>query len=447
MIIENREVNSIEEAFNLLPEKTKDHCKRVSAYCELAFKQAVRKDMHLDTQKGQMQIVAENAKIAALSGLYHDIGKLLPDEEEEIIFGQEIEQKENVEVELDEHGEEIEKSSEGPKDHTGNGIEIITSLYPDFNKLSSVERTIFLDGIRDHHERLNGLGGPKGKKSAAISLMGRIVAIADLLDHHALADEGEDPIGTALENLKSEVKAGFLDEEFFKAFSSQRAKLKKIFIQSIGADVEVPKADQWIKRKATRPMQLVYKTAHLVQTSPDKIENHIWFAEMRFRGTTSNDLPYAEVAKNIAHNKLGQKLGQYFLYELCDGYKRFKEVGLNLSGAAMILPSAFFSNGKGMGKIIEAVFQDEDINKNEIYLIIPEEVMDKPNKTVATNIEECQALGLQLMEEYEFMGLADVEEDLPFETEEAIVKNQVKALSERARQNARWDAELEDNLD
>lgn len=411
MIIQDKEINNIDEALSLLTDQQQAHSKRVAKYCEIAFKAIVAKGIYISHPRAQRELIQENAQFAYISGLYHDIGKVLPDGEE-------------------------------AKDHTQSGAELFESLYPNFQSLKGLEKKLIEDGILDHHERLNGLGGPKGLKGDAVSFMGRIVAIADILDNRAMLQTADDPITEALTSLKEDVKAGFFDPEFFKAFTANRAKLKKVYKETLGEELSIPKTQQWIKRKASRPMELVYRTACKCGQLSSDITNHIWIGEMRFRGTSENNLTYQDVKKTIAGNKLGGKLGEYFIYELCDAYKRFTDCGLNLGGAAMILPTAYV-NTKGMAKQVETILADEGLTKEQIVLVIPEEASKRPSKALQKNIEECKEKGILLMEEYEFLGYADAAEEVSYETEEQIVKSQVRSLQQRAKQEEAWDRELQ----
>lgn len=93
----------------------------------------------------------------AISGLLHDIGKTK--------IPKEI---------LNKPGSLTEEEYEIVKEHAMDGYEYLTKEWnlPNLAKLA----------ILDHHERYNGTGYPNGKKGRRISLLGRIVAVADVYD-------------------------------------------------------------------------------------------------------------------------------------------------------------------------------------------------------------------------------------------------------------------------
>jgi putative two-component system response regulator len=70
-----------------------------------------------------------------------------------------------------------------------------------------------LDGIRHHHEKLDGSGYPDGLKGAEISLEARILCVADIFD--ALYSDrpyrSKIPLGKVREIMTADADAGKLD--------------------------------------------------------------------------------------------------------------------------------------------------------------------------------------------------------------------------------------------
>ena len=121
---------------------TAGHQFRVSGLAE-----AIAKQMRLDSY------FIENVK---LSALIHDIGKI-------VIPKKLLSKKTNLSQ------EEFQKIQE----HVNFGYQIIKDL--------DVPKTI-KDGILHHHERLDGSGYPNGIKKRKISLVGKILAVADTVE-------------------------------------------------------------------------------------------------------------------------------------------------------------------------------------------------------------------------------------------------------------------------
>lgn len=121
---------------------TRGHSQRVSEYSvEIATRLGVEKETITDIRIG---------------ALLHDIGKLgVPDSI------------------LSKQGTLSDSEFEEIKKHPGKGLKILENI----NALHNI-----LPAVVEHHERLDGSGYPHGLYGDQISLMGRIVAVADVFD-------------------------------------------------------------------------------------------------------------------------------------------------------------------------------------------------------------------------------------------------------------------------
>ena len=66
--------------------------------------------------------------------------------------------------------------------HVQLGLEMIGKVLGQYELLALPGARVLCNVIRHHHERLDGSGYPEGLKGEAISLEGRIVAVADVFD-------------------------------------------------------------------------------------------------------------------------------------------------------------------------------------------------------------------------------------------------------------------------
>lgn len=392
----DREVNTIEEAFLCQTERQQAHCQRVGAYADAAFAKVISLDLYVNEPRGSRELISEYRHLAEISGRYHDIGKLLPDEEENpvTVIG--------------------EDEPEPPKEHTRHGVELVQALYPGFSKLKATERRIILEGVQDHHERMDGSGTPARKVGSEISYMGRILAIADELDHRAMEARSEDPIGDALTAMAENVKKGKLDKEFFRAFRAAKPKLRKIFDENHADSAAVPKAEPWIRRREGRPMELHYRKApEIISGQPG------WYAEMRFRNVKDNSLTYAEVNHIIAAKRMTMRLGDYFLYELCDTIRRFDACGIPLKWAAVELPGGWYKQKNLAGHVL-SILEDEGVDPHRVMLLIPDEVRKRATKTWEENAAAAWQAYLLMLSWEDFLHLAAPEGE--FRREDDIVR-------------------------
>jgi len=82
-----------------------------------------------------------------------------------------------------------------------------------------VKNPAIISGVRDHHEKLNGKGYPRGLKDGEISKFARIIAIADIFNALTTRRSYKPALTTfeALKIMKHDM-AGELDEEMLKRF-------------------------------------------------------------------------------------------------------------------------------------------------------------------------------------------------------------------------------------
>ncbi len=396
MQLKGKEILTIEDAMNLLPEAELAHAKRVALYTEAAFHRAASKGLYDNELKGSNELVMENKQFAYQSALYHDLGKLLDDD-----------------------------SLTERKDHGAKGAYLVAKLYPDFKHLKSYHQRMLQEGALDHHENYDGSGEPEGKSVRQIGYMGRAVAIANWIDHKAMVTRSEDPIGDALKALKAEISTGKFDENFVKCFTASAANLRKAFSENSEGSLAISTAETWIKRRESRPMELRYKKAQNRKSKKD-----IFVAEMRIRASKGEYTPYDDMKKMIATRKLEPQLGEYFVYELLDALKRFECCRVPVEGAAILLPDGWYTQNKLAAKL-EQAFTDEAKSFDTISFLIPEALEKKPSKTFTKNLDECKKLG------FSFLTKAEAEKTIKYLSDELLDENQIaEAAIQESEANA-----------
>ena len=415
MKLKGMEVKTIEEAFSLLTLEQQEHAQRVAAYTEAAFSRACARDLYISEVLGKTELVAENRSFAREAGLYHDIGKIADGEELPAAYADVL-----LETEMGVH--ELP-----PPDHSLWGAYLIRNLYPRFKQQKTYHQRMLLNGAGEHHERMNGTGQPWQKEGKAIGYLGRIVAIADELDHRAMKKRSEDPIGAVLRELKAEAARGLFDENFVKCFSASAASLRRTFDQYRTEAQAIPVAEPWIKRRDSRPMELRYELCR------DRAENApVWLAQIFVRDTKSAYIPYDAVRSLIASRKLGAQLGTYHLYELCDALRRFEVCGAEGTAAAIELPEGWYSQKKLAAQIAQ-VLADEEVAPERIRFLLPASLLEKPNKGFAENREACAAAGYRFLTPEEAAKALERSDKPSLLTEDAIA---VAAISRSARASA-----------
>jgi len=157
-------VESLASAIDAKDPYTHGHSRRVAKYAEM-----IAREMGYDN---------DFIEKIRLSALLHDIGKIGIDES--------ILRKKGL-LSLEER-KEIEK-------HPVVGKKIL-------DPLSSLQDII--PGVEEHHERFDGKGYPKGISGEGISMLGRIIAVADTLD--AMTSDRPYRKGLSIESALEEIE-------------------------------------------------------------------------------------------------------------------------------------------------------------------------------------------------------------------------------------------------
>lgn len=168
-------VTALTNAISVTHEQTARHSLRVA---EIATQ--IGEHLHLDENR---------LFVLRMGGLLHDIGKLAVP----------------LEI-LDKPGRLTPEEYQLIQEHTLAGTSILGAF--DYSLIGSVQ-----DIVRHHHERLDGSGYPDGLKGGEITLLARVVAVADVYD--ALTSTRAYRLrmshAEAMNVLLAEVEAGRLD--------------------------------------------------------------------------------------------------------------------------------------------------------------------------------------------------------------------------------------------
>lgn len=143
-----------------------------------------------------------------LGGLLHDIGKYLYNAEGEGQFYKIITK----------NGPLTSEEFELLKKH----VDVQPFFEDKFRFMTLKERDNILFAALDHHEKLDGSGYLKGKKGMHISLIGRIVAIADIYDAMIRQRDYKSMVrpDVAMKYISSLAEAGKLDKQYTQIFRS-----------------------------------------------------------------------------------------------------------------------------------------------------------------------------------------------------------------------------------
>ena len=190
--------------------QTGHHLQRVSHYCRLVAQELAE----------ELPLPPDFAELLFRFGALHDVGKMgIPD---------------RVLLKPREHNP---AEREVMRSHVAIGIALIERLIETLHLGDKPATQLLRQVVAHHHEYLDGSGYPAGLRGEAVSLAGRIVAVADIYDSLTQARPYKAAFSEhhAEQILRSMVGAGKLDGRCVEALL--RAKQHRAVIQALPAAV------------------------------------------------------------------------------------------------------------------------------------------------------------------------------------------------------------------
>jgi len=352
---EGKVQNQLEEAFLHLPPERQAHSRRVSQYAGVIYAYIMSRDLYGKTSVRYNELASTTRRMAEIAALYHDIGYVLtPDK--------------------------ISK-------HPYSGAMFFREVCSKTNLLSAIEKEDAARAISEHHyeedERID------------ISVVGMIVSIADVFDKIVMELVSEYPVEEATQIIR-ETMINRYDPEVFKALKASRAKIKKLFLQHMDESKAVPETKFFIERKATRPMELVYRPVNHGD------EAFAYEASMRFRNVKDNTLPYSEVKHIFRKQSLQWRMCDYFLYEAMDVSRRFDNCKIPHQWIAVeVVPE--YLDTEDIVNDLKRMIDAEEVAIERLRLIIHaadlEELEEKEETldNLSENLKACREAGIGVM--------------------------------------------------
>lgn len=403
---EKREIRTLDDAFACLEPEVQAHCKRVARYAEIVFTYADSHYVYLDAPRAESELKIENIPLIAAAGMYHEIAKAYGETE----YG------------------EMDSAS------------VFEELCAADKRYKVSDRRFIQMAIADQNEWMNGNGYPNKKTGDDIPYASRILALVNDLDEISMKLVSEYPIEDALLEMKKHVPDKY-DPEFYKAMKSCKGKLGKVFNSARKESRAVPAVEPILKRRVTRPMELVYRP--VCNTAGELFARE---ASMRFRGNKENTLTYEEVKHIIAKQELGEDMSNYFVLEACDMIRRLDACRIANAWIGLeVLP--VFYNKKKLSELIRQFVDASEVDPSKIRFMISATGLKRPTKVLSENIKKCSKIGISFIltdvtrefleqtpmtwEEYPFAGIRFASEcllDQSMHTSESYLNWEAKGI-------------------
>ena len=385
-----KEYETWDEAFRGLVPIIRQQSVRIAAYTQAIFVQAVKMNFGCNTENGKERIKGQYAEVMYKCGLYHQLGKSLVPPEYQILQSDFTDEELAVYKKYTTDGRLLvaslqEKSARAKEKRKGELIERPTKNIP---------WLIMRECCEQHMERWNGSGYPAGRLYSDISAPAQIVGIAKELDRLASETRSETPFEIAFEAIVSE--AGNLwSTDLVEVLKASKEACLAVYKKYIVYTRTLPTTVPLVERRQERVMGLKYRPLKgEKQNFLPFYEAIPWFAGVANRPGDTEDIN--ELRDLFKRTNIVEDLSWYFLYEACDTVLRLNNCNITFEGIILQMIPEFFTLGLPLSKF-NSLFTDQPIQKENLILAIPEEIVRNGTKATLETVERYLRNGINLM--------------------------------------------------
>jgi len=227
------------------------------------------------------------------------------------------------------------------------------------------------ESCEQHMERWDGMGYPDGKVGMQISPIAQIVGLAKELDRLASETKSEDPFTFAVEAIKKEEGNAF-SPALIEVLDDAMEGCLEVYNKYIAYTMKIPKTVSLIDKRRDRPMGLSYRPMIADKHKTVKMYEAIpWFAGIA--GEPGETEGIEELRGALKRLGLVENMTRYFLYEATDALVRADNCKLELCGILLNMIPEFYTSGTQLQRLNQ-VFIDQKIDKERLWLTLPEEI-------------------------------------------------------------------------
>ncbi len=382
---------TLEEAFAALPEEIREHSYRVEKYADMIFMEVCASDEYIMNMNSRIRLRYENRPMIGLAARYHDIGKVLvPD----------VYQTEDDDFSPEERALYLR--------HTQGGEKLARDIMREEMGTSPMLIDTICEGIYSHHEWWDGTGTPTKAVFEDIPIVGRIVAVADALDHLLMETRTETPIATALDTMMMQSSLRF-DPVIMGLIYEQKYKIEKIFALYSSGSRAVPQSPRIIRRKSGRPMWLKYRP---ILRMEDKKMVAVR-ADMVFR-RGKEEISYKEVEPYLKAAKKTWEVQLCFITEAWDMITRMTTCEIPMTSVSLNCIGGFWKK-RGAATKVAAFIADIDADPKLLAFILDRDNALNPSANVIENCHKLAEAGCGVI--YSGVSLDELDPDKVIELE------------------------------
>lgn len=385
-----KEYETWDEAFRGLAPVVRQQSVRVAAYTQALFMQAVKLRFGSNTAAGKERMKGQYADLMYKCGLYHQLGKALVPPEYQILQNDFTEEEAAVYKKYTTDGRVLvanlqERSARAKSKRKGEFTEIPTKNIP---------WLMLRECCEQHMERWDGTGFPDGRLGSDTSVVAQIVGMAKELDRISSETRSESPFEIAYETLIAGAGTAW-STELVEVLKSAKESCLAVYNKYIAYTRALPKTIPLVERRANRVMGLKYRPmASDGEGTVLMYEANPWFGGVADRPSETETV--SELRELFKRTNLSLELSWYFLYEATDTILRINNCNLCLEGVLLEMIPEFYLSGTQLQNF-NKLFEDQPIEKEQLLLTIPEEIIRTCSKTNLEIIERYLRNGISLV--------------------------------------------------
>ena len=386
---QRKEYETWDEAFRGLAPTVRQQSVRVAAYTQALYVQACASGFGKETAEGVERMRGQYSDLAYKCGMYHQLGKALVPPEYQIWQDDFAEEEKAVYRKYTSDGRLLvavlqERGARAKEKRRGELIEQPTRNIPWLMIRESCEQ---------HMERWNGSGYPGGRQSRSISPIAQIVGLAKELDRLSAEAKSETPFDDAYDVLLGQ--SGTLwAPDLIEVLKAAKTKCRAVYSKYIYYTRTLPQTIPLLEKKKDRPMGLQYRPmVSDPQGGVAAYEAVPWFGGIANRPGETEGME--ELAGMLQRKGLVADVAFYFLYEAADAVVRINNCKLDLKILLRMLPD-FYHQGTQLQRLNQ-LFKDQPIDRNQLLITIPAELVQTANKATQEIIERYLRNGIALV--------------------------------------------------
>lgn len=368
-----KEYDTWDDAFRGMAPVVRQQSVRVAAYTQALYVQACSNSFGGKTEEAAARIRGQYADLAYKCGLYHQLGKALVPPEYQTL------QRDFTMEELLVY-----------RKYTTDGAQLVASLQERSararDKLSgkisglamaNIPELMIRESCLQHMERWDGSGYPQGRKGSQISLIAQIVGLAKELDRLASETKSETPFSDAYEQLTAQ-SGSLWSPELVQVLADAKPRCLEVYEKYIYYTMTLPKTIPLVEKRENRPLGLKFRP--MVSNSVETVaayEAMPWFNG--FAGQTGEPGDVANVAEMLRRTDLTADISNYFLYEAADAVVRMNNCKLGPKVVILQMLPDFYMLSSQL-QALEKLFKDQPIERSQLLLTIPEEMVVNAGK-------------------------------------------------------------------